>query len=171
MQHVQIVDMSTLEANQPQEAHSSENGEGESSSQPQTDIKTPLEATTNASILSASDIRGSVDDTAVETSPDDAPIAENGSKGEADTSEPPAEEPASNGSDDWEDILGNGQLMKKVGTCMSLELVMYKLNRHFHLEKKFNLDSIFVMFTAILIIYRCFVKEQGFQQDPPPSLV
>ena len=116
MYNSQIADMSTSEANRPQEEQSLENGQGESSSLPQTDgIKLPPEATTNASILSASDIRGSVDDTIVESLPDDVPKTENGSKGEVDTVEPAEEEPASNGNDDWEDILGNGQLMKKVG--------------------------------------------------------
>ena len=113
--------MSTPEANQPPEEHSLENGEGEDNSQPQTDGKASSEAATNSSIVSASDIRGSVDDTAVEAPPEEVPSAENGSKSEDKTAEP-VEEPASNGEsnggDDWQDILGNGQLMKKVSMCV-----------------------------------------------------
>ena len=77
------------------------------------DDKPQVEPTTNASVLSASDIRDSVDDTIVEPSPNDAGNAENGSKSEVKSE--PAVEQTSNGTDDWEDILGNGQLMKKVG--------------------------------------------------------
>ena len=115
--------MSTPETNQPPEEHSLENGEEEGSSQPQTEGKISPEATTNSSIVSASDIRGSVDDTTIEASPEaeEAPSAENGSKDE-DKATKPTEEPASNGEsngdDDWQDILGNGQLMKKVGTSL-----------------------------------------------------
>lgn len=109
---------STPEVNPPPEEHSLENGEGEDNSQPQTDGKVSPEAATNASIVSASDIRGSVDDTTVEAPPEAPPSDENGSKSEDKAGEP-VEEPASNGesvngSDDWQDILGNGQLMKKV---------------------------------------------------------
>ena len=113
--------MSTPEANQPREENSLENGEGEDNSQPQTDGKVSPEPATNSSIVSASDIRGSVDDTAVEAPPEDPPSAENGSKSEDKAAEP-VEELASNGEsnggDDWQDILGNGQLMKKVGMCL-----------------------------------------------------
>ena len=115
--------MSTPEANQPREEHSLENGEGEDNSQPQTDGKISPEPATNSSIVSASDIRGSVDDTAVEAPPEDPPSAENGSKSEDKAAEP-VEEPASNGEsnggDDWQDILGNGQLMKKVGIMFTV---------------------------------------------------
>ena len=115
---LEIADMSTPEASQPLEEHSLENGEGEDSIQPQTDGKVSPEAPTNSSIVSASDIRGSVDDTAVGAPPEEEPSAENGSKNE-DKAVEPTEEPASNGesangSDDWQDVLGNGQLMKKV---------------------------------------------------------
>jgi hypothetical protein len=111
--------MSTPEANQPSEEHSLENGDGEDNSQPQRDGKVSPEAITNSSIVSASDIRGSVDDTTVEAPPEESSSAENGSNGEDKAAEP-VEEPASNGEsanggDDWQDVLGNGQLMKKVG--------------------------------------------------------
>ena len=136
--------MSTPEANQPSEEHSIENGDGEDN-QPQRDGKISPEAVTNSSIVSASDIRESVNDTMVEAPSEESPSAENGSKDEEKAAEPvvealseesptrsaengsngedkaaePVEEPASNGEsanggDDWQDVLGNGQLMKKV---------------------------------------------------------
>ena len=133
--------MSTPEANQPSEEHSIENGDGEDN-QPQRDGKISPEAVTNSSIVSASDIRESVNDTTVEAPSEESPSAENDSKDEEKAAEPvvealpeesptcstengsngedkAAEEPASNGEsanggDDWQDVLGNGQLMKKV---------------------------------------------------------
>ena len=124
-------DMSTPETNQPPEEHSLENGEKEGSSQPQTEGKLSPETTTidttNSSIVSASDIRGSVDNTTIEASPEpeEAPSAENGSKDE-DKATKAVEEPASNGEsngDAYDDLLGNGQLMKKVCTHLKTRRV------------------------------------------------
>lgn len=137
--------MSTPEANQPSEEHSVENGDGEDNNQSQRDGKISPEAVTNFSVVSASDIHESVNDTTVEAPSEESPSAENGSNGEDKAAEPvveappkesptcsaengssgkdkaaeAVEEPASNGGsenggDDWQDVLGNGQLMKKV---------------------------------------------------------
>ena len=106
--------------NEPPKEHSLENGEDEGNIQRQKEGKLLPETTTNSSIVSASDIRGSVDDTTIEASPEpeEAPSVENGSKDE-DKATKAVEEPTSNGEsngDAYDDLLGNGQLMKKVCT-------------------------------------------------------
>ena len=111
--------MSTAETNEPKEEQSLENGKGEASVQAQIGGKVSPEATTNASVVSASDICGSVDDIAAETTPEDAPNASSDSKDETSAVEAPGE-PTSNGEckteedEEWQDVLGTGQLMKKV---------------------------------------------------------
>ena len=88
--------------------------------EPRIEEKLAQATTTNASILSASEIRGSTDETVTAESPSNARDAENGlDESESEKEEVSTAEPASNGTEDgWVDILGNGQLMKKVGTLI-----------------------------------------------------
>lgn len=83
----------------------------------QTDERLTREKTTNAS---ASEIRGVTDETTVEPHPGDAHDANNGFEASESKREQAETEPASNGvEDDWVDVLGNGQLMKKVSAILN----------------------------------------------------
>ena len=82
----------------------------------QNEEKPSLEALPNASVLSASEIRGPTDETTVEASPSNAGGDASGEESEAkEEKETTAMEQTSNGAEEgWEDVLGNGQLVKKV---------------------------------------------------------
>ena len=95
-----------------------------SEEKPEVDLKALLDETTNASVLSASDIRSAADDTTTAAAPGGAEETKNGVEDEVEA-KPAGEEdsnvPASADSDnsDWVDVLGNGQLMKKVCSVVS----------------------------------------------------
>lgn len=86
---------------------------------PEVDMKAlPDEATINASVLSASEIRSPAYDTTAESSPSGVEESKNGAENgveEKSAKEEDSNRPESADSHtDWVDILGNGQLMKRV---------------------------------------------------------
>lgn len=106
-----------------EESGATQNGDEEShlGDEAQMDEGLAQGKTPNASVLSASEIRGvDSDEITTEPHPADAHDAKNGLEANESKTEEAEADPTSNGvEDDWEDILGNGQLMKKVSVITS----------------------------------------------------
>ena len=123
-QHIhKLADMSTTEEELADEKQTQEesgvtqNGDEEKQlgDEPQMDERLAQGKTPNASVLSSSEIRDVSDETTIEPHPADTHDAKNGFEANESKAEEAEAEPASSGVEDgWEDILGNGQLMKKV---------------------------------------------------------